>query len=347
MPIRPNASIATVLVVSAALLVSLPAGAEEHAAPAAPPASDASAGARADELVGRANKLAKQDRWAEAEPLFREAWTLKRSYDIAGNLGLAESALGKPRLAAAHLSFAASTFPVNGKPEHRALIEQALAKVRAQVGAVVIEISEPGAQVLVDGEAVGTSPLAGEVFLDPGAHTIEARLAGFAGVSQQVEAAPGSSRRVALVLERSAAPPSAAPARPPEPEGRARPGVGWIVAGGVLAAGALGAGLGLTVAANGKGAEARRIGEGIFSPSACHPSAAQVDTRCDDLQDALSARNTLSDAAVVGFVAGGALALGTLGLGAWVLSAPEERFALRALPAVGSGEGGVVMVGRW
>src|ERR1700678_2908811 len=66
---------------------------------------DRVAGDRADELFRSGNVLAKKDRWTEAEPLFREAWTLKRSYDIAGNLGIAEAALGRWCDAAEHLSF--------------------------------------------------------------------------------------------------------------------------------------------------------------------------------------------------------------------------------------------------
>ena len=53
---------------------------------------DHAASDQADELLKRGLGLAKVDRWAEAEPLMRQAWELKRSYDIAGNLGIVEAA---------------------------------------------------------------------------------------------------------------------------------------------------------------------------------------------------------------------------------------------------------------
>src|SRR4051812_2896716 len=84
-------------------------------------ASDDAAGARADDLAHKGNDLALKLRWKEAEPLFQQAWALKHSYDIGGNLGLAELALGKYRDAAEHLSYALKTFPANGKGPHREL----------------------------------------------------------------------------------------------------------------------------------------------------------------------------------------------------------------------------------
>ena len=44
-------------------------------------------GARADELARQGIELGKKHKWIEAEVLFREAWSVKQSFDIAGNLG--------------------------------------------------------------------------------------------------------------------------------------------------------------------------------------------------------------------------------------------------------------------
>src|SRR5690242_465502 len=107
------------------LVLAISAGVvSAHAAdPPAPPAADDAASKRADELTHQGNEFAVKLRWKEAEPLFRQAWALKHSYDIGGNLGLAELALGKHRDAAEHLSYALKTFPANGKGPHRELLQ--------------------------------------------------------------------------------------------------------------------------------------------------------------------------------------------------------------------------------
>jgi hypothetical protein len=50
------------------------------------------------------------------------------------------------------------------------ITDEAVAQRRGEPDAMA------SAEVLVDGKAVGTAPLASEVFVEPGAHTIEARL---------------------------------------------------------------------------------------------------------------------------------------------------------------------------
>ena len=86
------------------------------------PVVDDATNKRADELTTRGNELATKSKWAEAEVFFRKAWALKHSYDIGGNLGITELALGKHRDAAEHLSFALRSFPTSGKLTHRALL---------------------------------------------------------------------------------------------------------------------------------------------------------------------------------------------------------------------------------
>ena len=47
---------------------------------------------------------------------------------------------------------------------------------RAETGPITIAVDLPGADVVVDGKVVGKSPLEDPVFVEPGHHTIEARL---------------------------------------------------------------------------------------------------------------------------------------------------------------------------
>ena len=119
------------------------------------------ASARADDLTHRGNDLALKHEWAEAAALFRQAWALKQSYDISGNLGIASFALGKYADAAEYVTFALKHFPANGKREHQELLREKLAKARAEIGARTIEVSVAGAQVFVDGKSMWYRPDAG------------------------------------------------------------------------------------------------------------------------------------------------------------------------------------------
>jgi hypothetical protein len=307
---------------------------------------DRAASDRADELFRSGNALAKKDRWAEAEPLFRQAWGLKHSYDIGGNLGIAEAALGRARDAAEHLTFALRTFPANGKAAHRLLLEQTLAKVRGEVAAVTVRVNVDKAEVFVDGKSVGLAPIAEVVFVEAGTHTVEGRLAGYAGDSRVVEATKGGAAEVALVLREVVAPPVV-------PVVERRP-VWPAVVTGVLAVGGLAAGAGLTVAANGKGADAGALRVQYGGKAVCGAtSTGTVAMDCKTLKDTGVAQSMRANAAVGSFIAGGVFTLAAAGLGAWAASGRKDPGTkrdgteLRVVPMAGAHEGGVVVLGRW
>ena len=110
----------------------------------------------------------------EAYSLYQQAWTLKHTYDIAGNLGQVELKLGKFRDAAEHLDFTLRLFPPTGKAAPREAIRLAFEAARKEVAALTIRVSAQGAAVSVDGTAIGLSPFEVPVFVDPGKRTLEA-----------------------------------------------------------------------------------------------------------------------------------------------------------------------------
>src|SRR5262249_23238611 len=144
------------------------------------------------------------------------------------------------------------------------------------------EVNQKGAVVLVDGKEVGRAPLEDDVFVEPGSHAIEARLAEFTDAKETVEGAKGGVQTVRLTMSK-VAPVAAAsgsasggPAasavptvRPPKAalSGFAKKAI--LITGGVLGAGGLAAGIGLTVAANSKGAKEDVLGAKVGGPSAC------------------------------------------------------------------------------
>lgn len=295
---------------------------------------------RADDLAKRANALARKDRWAEAEPLYREAWSLKRSYDIAGNLGVSEAALGKNRDAAEHLSFALKSFPANGKSDHRKLLEMTFAKVAAETSTLTIRVSSARAEVLLDGRSIGTAPLEAPIFVEPGAHLVSAALAGYRAVQIPVDARKGAAQEVMLTLAPvDDAPPPPVPTRPIWP----------TIVSSIVAAGGIAAGVGLTAAANGKSRDADSIGARLGGSSSCTGTpAASVAPDCQDVKAALRSQSTLTDGARAAFIIGGAAALGAMGLGVWSTLGPkQQKSGLQLVPVVGASGTGLIVRGAW
>lgn len=261
----------------------------------------------ADELFRAGNVLAKQDRWTEAEPLFREAWGLKRSYDIAGNLGIAEASLRRWRDAAEHLSFAMRTFPANGKPEHRKLLEGTLARALHEVATLKLEVTPEKAEVLVDGKSVGTAPLADAVFLEPGTRRVRARLAGYETKAATVEATKGAAIEVRLEMKKEVVVP---PVPPPLRPARRSPMPG-IVTGSVAGA-ALATGIGLMVSSAAKRSTAQDMSNAIRGAQhSCVAGAQNFDASCPAVKSATQTSDTLHDAGVGVLIGAGALAVAT------------------------------------
>src|SRR6185437_12371405 len=108
--------------------------------------------------------------------------------------------LGKYRDAAEFFEFTLRNFPVTAKADRRVAAQKKLDEVRKLVASVTVDVSKQRAEVRVDGKPIGVSPLPSEVFLEPGAHTIEARLEGHEPATQTIQADKGSAQTIKLVL---------------------------------------------------------------------------------------------------------------------------------------------------
>jgi hypothetical protein len=256
--------------------------------------------------------------------------------------------LGHWRGAAEHLTYAFKTFPTAGKPEQKKLLEQTLSKVLAQVAALTITVSVDKAEVFVDGTSVGTAPLAGVVFVEPGARKVEARLAGYETAAVTVDAAKGGASEVPLVMKREVlvqGPPPVPPVVTPKPRGVA-PGVVL----GALAGAALVPGIALVVVGANKHATDVSLGQTITAAHhSCVAGAANLDAQCSTLQSTSSAADTLSRAGVGALVGAGALAAGMVGYFLW----PESKAGapasgrVRAVPVVSTTGGGMFVSGAF
>jgi hypothetical protein len=149
-------------------------------------------------------KAAAQTReWMKALKAYEGAWLIHKDWNLAANLGKMELNLGKQVEAAGHLEYAVREAPKNlatDAPDEWAALGELQRKARAKVGALVINVEPAGAEVLVNGLAVGKAPLPGSVFVLPGAVTVEARAEGFTLGSAPTQAVAGNEQKVSLAL---------------------------------------------------------------------------------------------------------------------------------------------------
>lgn len=190
-----------------------------HAAPP-PPGSTAAVSSEAANARRKAHRAFGARRWAEAEAGFEAAlaapdaaeMTAVQRAEVLGYLGLSELEQGKHREAAEHLGQSL---------EQDASLDRGLARwftrafnrAIAHVGRIYVAASPPDAEILMDGEPIGTGATVHELFVAPGTYTLRARLSGHGEVSQRVEVAAGGTVGAALQLARL----PDAPARTPEP----------------------------------------------------------------------------------------------------------------------------------
>jgi hypothetical protein len=90
--------------------------------------------------------------------------------------------------------------------QQRAEVEAALAAIHDLVGTVHLTVSEAGADVSVDAEPAGTTPLATPIVVDLGKHTLSVKKDGFEPVVRTVEIAGGNETNLAIALVRQARP---------------------------------------------------------------------------------------------------------------------------------------------
>jgi hypothetical protein len=81
------------------------------------------------------------------------------------------------------------------------MIEKRITALERLVGRVIIATNVEGATVVVDGNAVGTSPLAEPLELNPGGHALVASKEGYRSYRGTVVVSPGSEQRVDAKLE--------------------------------------------------------------------------------------------------------------------------------------------------
>jgi hypothetical protein len=137
-------------------------------------AGAASADPRADarDRLEEGSALYRKGDYQGALDKFEEARALSPSPKIYFNLGQALNRLGRSAAAVDAFERFLAEAP-DASAERRRDAEALLDELRPRVGHLRV-IAEPGSEITVDGEPVGTAPLSRAVALDPGLHEVTA-----------------------------------------------------------------------------------------------------------------------------------------------------------------------------
>ncbi|MEP7121359.1 MAG: hypothetical protein ABJE95_10635 [Byssovorax sp.] len=154
----------------------------------------------ADQLYEEGRSAAKAGQQEKARELYQRSWRIRQHWLVAGNLGRIELTMSKFRDAAEHLTYFLKEAPATVDEPARKAAQGLLDTARAKVGELRVTVNVPGAEVLVDGQGVGTAPLSGVVFVNPGMVFVEARLAGYEAAKVSRTAVAGAEETVALRL---------------------------------------------------------------------------------------------------------------------------------------------------
>jgi PEGA domain len=177
---------------------------------------DAGAADDPDALITRGVDLRRHGDDQGALPLLRAAHERGGTPRAAAQLGFVEQALGMWVDAEAHLAAAAAATTDPWVGEHASLLAESLAFVRRHLGALVVESTVAGAEVSVDGVAVGRTPLPTPLTVATGPRRVEARAGGYRPFAATVTVRAGTTTRVAAAIDtRPSALPLAATAPPP------------------------------------------------------------------------------------------------------------------------------------
>jgi hypothetical protein len=256
---------------------------------------------RAVELYNAGVEAAKAGRWEQAQASFLAAWRLKEHGQIAANLGRAEMMVGKHRDAAEHLAYFLREATAVADDE-RTKAQEMLKEVRQKIGTLLLTVNREGADLFVDGVAVGKSPLSHEIFVEPGRRTFVARLQGFSPTEVSLDVTAGSSHQLGLRLSEN---PTADPR--PRSIGQATTREGGpnkaILVGGIAATAALvGLGTALAGVSESTKGEQKPCDRGM-------PGFSECAALYNDLENE---RVHQLNASFWSFIASGALGTGTL-----------------------------------
>jgi uncharacterized protein YifE (UPF0438 family) len=163
-----------------------------------------------------------QKQYDKARVAFMQAYALKRHPAVLLNLAMSELKSNREAEAAEHFA-AFLREHATATEQERLIAEDGLAASKAKILEITVAVDEPGADIFVDGQQRGRSPLIGPLYLAPGPHRVEAHKDDKVA-SVDVTGQAGASTVARLVL--GAAPPASPPRTEPDSSGTFQVGTG-------------------------------------------------------------------------------------------------------------------------
>jgi hypothetical protein len=288
--------------------------------------TSASDTARVTQLFKNGKAAFSRNDMAEAERLFAEAFSLRRSSDIAANLGQSELEQQKFRAAAEHFQWALVNLLPSASDAQRRAVENGLARARAEVGVLRLDIKPEGSDVLVGEQNLGKTPIASDVYVDPGEVIISVKREGFVALDKRLMVGKGTEQAVEIALvpkadEASGGAPTAAAVAATDPNASSPAASGSadrateskslvpaFVATGVAVAGGV-VGLVFTVSASSKESDADKLRDELNTLGGCGENAGAPAEQCADLNDQRKSVDSSRNVAIGAFVVGGVAAI--------------------------------------
>lgn len=351
---RPLRRMGPCLLISAGFLWTGPVPAEEP-----PRAAAGRADVRAGAHMQRGRAARDAGKCKEAEAAFRAALvaggpaplTPAMRAEIIGEIGLCELRQDKFRDGAQHIEESLSLGRGSLSAPLQRRLEEGQRSAERHIARVYLSVVPSDAEVLIDGKVIPQRQAAHELFLDPGPHTLRARMDDYddSEVSFQVAAGDAPPLRVVLARARSrTAPPVVRPR--PAPWDRAAPvkrehasDSAWRTAGIVASAATAAIGIAALIGEEVVNDTVKEKSTAIkerSGPLACR-GADRVE-RCDQLADAEHGRVALSWIGVSSLVASGVIAGLTVRS---FLSSPEpptRKTGIQIVPVAGPTSGVLV-----
>jgi hypothetical protein len=291
----------------------------------------------AQEEQGRALRAAHRD--AEALALFERAYGMCHLPRSLARVALAEGALGRWLDAETHLRDAMARRDDAWVSENRAALEGEAATIAQHLGDLEVVGTGDPAEVWIEGRRVGTWPTTRPLRVVAGSVTFTVRGDGYADVTRTVTVAPRGLARETVVRVRVGAVGGAGGATGErtartEASGSTQRVVGWVLAGGAVAA--LGAG---AVVSALRVSTYRGEFDPYFNNPVCNTNMRETDVvTCGGIYDTAARQASNGDgtwvaAQGISFGLGGALAVASVVVLATAPSSRTERpTALRCGP---------------
>jgi hypothetical protein len=162
--------------------------------------------------------------FAKARVAFLQAYALKKHPAVLINLAQSELRSGHEADAAKHFAQYLRELR-DASDAERQSAETGLTASKALVAEVALDVDTMGAEIYIDGDLEGTTPLPGPIYLAPGAHDVQARKDGKVAKAP-ITASAGQQTSLTLKLgsaAKTAAPTTQSDATPTAPETGAEP----------------------------------------------------------------------------------------------------------------------------